>query len=381
MSEERFLQRLRDLLKQVPDPEFTAALETIGRDYLALSQRLNKISHISDGYQEQLRDLNRKLQEANHNLSTALSEVKTLRGLIPICARCKRIRDDDGMWDQIETYISQHSEAVFSHGVCPDCAKVLFPDIRSAQTPTPVETPTGVPSGPVPEEVELQSRLEAVRKDSAFQGHPLLAEVEWLGAKHVRLIRRLAKISRISDGFQRELKDANNALQESSRTDYLTGLSNRRDMMERLKAELSRANRGRLPMTLLMVDVDQFKNVNDTYGHEIGDALLKSIAATIQAALREYDHPSRWGGEEFLVLLPGTDQDDARIVAEKLRERVASLSLKHDGYALSVTVSLGLAGYQRGESLTTLLHRADEAMYGAKHLGRNRVEVAPPMHS
>jgi diguanylate cyclase (GGDEF)-like protein len=372
MGEEQILKKLATLA----EGECAQVAGEIADEYRKLHQRMNKISRISDGYQEQLRDLNRKLQEANQNLSQALAEVKTLRGLIPICARCKRIRDDDGLWDQIETYISQHSEAVFSHGVCPECAKALFPNAHRTFPKQPRTTETE-PDSVGPEEQAVQQRLEILSQDEALRGHPLMGELESLAGKHVRLARRLLKISRISDGYQRELKDANEALKESSRTDYLTGLANRRDMMDRLKAEQSRAKRGRLPLTLLMVDVDHFKTVNDAYGHEAGDRLLQAVAGTLRATLREYDVCSRWGGEEFLILLPETNAEDGAIVGGKLRDHVTRIEVDHEGYCISATISLGLACYHRGESLTSLLQRADEAMYEAKRLGRNRLATAP----
>jgi diguanylate cyclase (GGDEF)-like protein len=370
MSEAQFLKKLSALGE-------SAAADEITEEFHRLHQRMNKLSRISDSYQEQLRDLNRKLQEANQNLSQALAEVKTLRGLIPICARCKRIRDDGGMWDQIETYISHHSEAVFSHGVCPECAKALFPDVvkREQEAPRPMAARDHDEGDP--EEKALQGRLEGFRKDPALREHILMNELESLGARHIRLTRQLRKLSRISDGYQQELKGLNEALKRSSHTDYLTGLANRRDMMDRLKAELSRAKRGRLALTLLMVDVDHFKSINDTYGHETGDRVLRAIADTMRATLRQYDVCSRWGGEEFLVMLPGTGLKDGAIVAEKLREQVSSIGLEHEGNLLSATISLGLACYRRGEPLTGLLQRADEAMYEAKRLGRNQVAVEP----
>jgi diguanylate cyclase (GGDEF)-like protein len=381
MSKDRLLTQLRDAIEGGSPEQLATTLEAITEEHQKLHQRLDKISRISDGYQEQLRELNRKLQEANQNLSHALSEVKTLRGLIPICARCKRIRDDHGLWDQIETYISQHSEAVFSHGVCPECAKVLFPSAASSAQIAASSSDEGPRVAAGPAEAAIKARLAIIREDPAWKGHPLLTELDWLGVKHLRLLRRLEKISRISDGFQRDLKVMNASLQKSSRTDYLTGLANRREMMERLKAELSRTMRGRLPLSLIMADVDRFKSVNDTFGHEAGDLLLQAIAATLRAALRDYDLCSRWGGEEFLVLLPETSLEDAAVVAEKLRDRVGQVEVDNEGYRVRATISLGLSTHHRGETLTSLLQRTDEAMYSAKRLGRNRVKAAePPEH-
>lgn len=377
MSEDQLLDKLRKMLEEAPPGLAGGVLDVVSQELQKLHQRLNKISRISDGYQEQLRDLNRKLQETNQNLSHALQEVKTLRGLIPICARCKRIRDDHGLWDQIESYISQHSEAVFSHGVCPECAKVLYPTLFPVSTTA--EAPGRRPAQPEagPEERAVEARLEALRLDPALKEHPLMTELDLLGSKHIRLIRRFLKITKISDGFQRELKDLNTTLQESSRTDYLTGLSNRREMMERLKAEISRAKRSQLPLTLLMADVDHFKNINDAFGHETGDLMLTTIAAVLSTSLRGYDLCSRWGGEEFLILLPETGVEDAVVAGEKLRERISEIKMDREGHALGATISLGVADYRQGETLTTLLQRADETMYEAKRLGRNRIVVAP----
>ena len=365
------LKRLEALAAQEPNGELAGILESFSQDYRLLHQRLNKISRISDGYQEQLRGLNRELQEANRKLSTAHSEVKILRGLIPICARCKRIRDDDGLWDQVETYLSQHSEAVFSHGVCPDCAKILFPKTGPAAQPAGQQDPA-----PMREETEVQDRLEALRRDPVVTAHPLMAELDWLAGKHMRLLRRFTKVSRISDKYQQELIEISFALKEASHTDYLTGLSNRREAMVRLKAELKRAERSKVPLCVILADLDRFKQVNDSSGHEAGDRLLHAIARTLRGLLREYDLCARWGGEEFLILLPGTDLADAGVVAEKVRGRVAALALEFDGDRLACTISMGLTSHRPGEDQGTLLRRADQAMYEAKRLGGDRVVLA-----
>ena len=165
MSEERFLQKLAAL------GESEAAREIAG-DYRRMHQRMAKLARISDGYQEQLRDLNHKLQETNHDLSRALAEVKTLQGLIPICARCKRIRDDDGMWDQIESYITQHSGAVFSHGVCPECAKALFPEVAKGPKEAPRPAADPQPSGLGPEEQAIRRAPRSLPGGSGPEGTP-----------------------------------------------------------------------------------------------------------------------------------------------------------------------------------------------------------------
>jgi diguanylate cyclase (GGDEF)-like protein len=220
----------------------------------------------------------------------------------------------------------------------------------------------------------LKARLEALREDPALQGNPLLRELERLGEAHLRLMRRLEKITRISDGFQSQLKDVNESLQRASRTDVLTGLPNRRAMMEELEAERARTVREGTPMAVLMVDVDHFKRVNDTFGHEAGDRVLQGLATTLKEALRVSDVCARWGGEEFLVLLPSTDRTGALEVGEKLRKAAGALLVWAGEARISVGLSVGAALLEPGQTLDTLLSRADAAMYEAKRQGRDRVE-------
>lgn len=384
MSDERFRSTVEALLAQLP-PGLEAsrpALEALLGEEERLTRRLEKISRISDGYQARLLALNQELRETNERLSQALAEVKTLRGFIPICSHCKRIRDDQGYWNQLEAYLAEHSEASFSHGICPQCAHDLYPEFFPAEP----EAAGGEARAPRPEgpgedaedgEVEaLRSRLDALRETEGHGDHPLMAELDGLAQRHARLLRRLGKITRISDGFQRQMKELNAALLAASCTDALTGLPNRRDMVERLSTELARAARTGAPTAVLMVDVDHFKAVNDGYGHEVGDLVLQTLALAFTEGLRVYDSCARWGGEEFLILLPESDEAAARAVAEKIRARAEGVGSPRAEPLAAPTVSVGVAVHRRGEPLASLLKRADAAMYEAKRLGRNRVEVA-----
>jgi len=161
--------------------------------------------------------------------------------------------------------------------------------------------------------------------------------------------------------------------------DELTGLFNRRSVLESLTHHAAIAQRSRLPMSLLMLDVDHFKRVNDNHGHLSGDRVLRELAQTLMTRTREQDVLGRYGGEEFLVILPDTDLDGARQMAEALRKVVEATPFHaEDGQSLPITVSLGvstldLASEQRGNALIGL---ADQALYKAKQNGRNRVEVA-----
>lgn len=370
MDEAQVIKLLADALETLP-PEAGAlrpVLETLLREHRRLCSQVRKIARIGDRYPEQLRVLNQELTRANERLSQALTEVRTLQGFIPICARCKRVRDDHGYWDQVEDYVSRHSGVVFSHGVCPECARMLFPAVRAAGAAEPA--PAGKPgSDPGEEARELEQRLQALDLDPAYRDNPLRAELQDLTGRHLRLLRRLGKISRISDGFQRQLKEVNLALAEASYTDLLTGLPNRRAMVDRITSELDRSARGHSRPALLLADVDHFKQVNDTYGHEVGDQVLQGLASVFRAALRGYDTCARWGGEEFLVLLPETGLEAALGVADKLRAGVAAA---REGLP-AITISVGVAAAQEGETLTALIRRADDAMYAAKRRGRNRV--------
>jgi diguanylate cyclase (GGDEF)-like protein len=151
-------------------------------------------------------------------------------------------------------------------------------------------------------------------------------------------------------------------------TDELSGLVNRRGMQDALAREVARARRGRTPTSVVLIDIDRFKAINDAHGHATGDAVLKIVAHEIAGAVRASDTIARWGGEEFLVLLPDTPLHGARICAEHIRAAVERISAP-----LAVTVSLGTAELGDGEPAHLAIGRADQRLYEAKSSGRNRV--------
>ncbi|WPC03206.1 diguanylate cyclase [Pseudomonas benzenivorans] len=168
-----------------------------------------------------------------------------------------------------------------------------------------------------------------------------------------------------------ELTEANQQLSLLARRDALTGLHNRLAATERLREEFLRAQRSGKPYALLLLDVDYFKKVNDTHGHAVGDAVLKHVASLLGVALRQTDFVARYGGEEFLVLLPECDRSNALLVAEKIRQRVASATVPGVGH---ITLSCGVAMADVGDQDEDLAVRlADQALYQAKDAGRNRV--------
>jgi len=174
-------------------------------------------------------------------------------------------------------------------------------------------------------------------------------------------------------------------LMAQSRVDAKTGLLNVSTWERESENELSRSVRLPSPVAVVLVDIDHFKVVNDTYGHLVGDRVLKSIAEALTGQSRDYDRVGRFGGEEFVLLLAQTNQHDACKIAERLRGYVASLDIpiddRPDAPTLKVTISIGVTALARGESyeLTDLLAAADSAMYAAKQAGRNRVAFAAPL--
>lgn len=224
--------------------------------------------------------------------------------------------------------------------------------------------------------LEERYRLERVTHLSdAYQQLARQRETH-LGERFNKQLRQLEKLARISDRYQQMMRDLNLALNEASNRDVLTGLGNRRLLMDRLKEESERATRRGQGYALAMLDVDQFKHVNDTHGHETGDRVLIAIATTLQAGLREYDVCGRWGGEEFLVLLPETSAAEGLVVMERVRQNIAELAVRTDNDAICVTASIGVSQHVPGETFSLTIKRADAALLDAKRAGRNRAVVA-----
>jgi diguanylate cyclase (GGDEF)-like protein len=179
--------------------------------------------------------------------------------------------------------------------------------------------------------------------------------------------------------MERELGEAKDSLEKLANTDELTELANRRSLLQQLKAEVDRAHRYQRPLSLVLLDLDHFKRVNDTYGHAVGDDVLRATARAMEHVCRDLDLPGRMGGEEFAVLLPETDPEGAQIVADRLRIEIARCLHEPGGDAsFRVTASLGVATLVPGSDrdIENLMQAADEALYRAKELGRNRVAIS-----
>ena len=196
----------------------------------------------------------------------------------------------------------------------------------------------------------------------------------------VRIAKLQAKVERDRKTILEQLADKNalnRKLRTASLTDPLTGLPNRRHAMNRVDVEWKATERNGIPFCVIMLDIDKFKMVNDTFGHDVGDEVLQATALAVKGALRGEDEVCRLGGEEFLVICRGAFEKDGAIVAERIRAAVESNIVKSPGYDRAITVSLGVAGTHGGvSSLMALLKASDEAVYQAKNEGRNCVRVA-----
>lgn len=214
-----------------------------------------------------------------------------------------------------------------------------------------------------------------------------------------RLLRDTVKLTRIGDASQRkllqaydqieqqkaalqkahlELTDAHRLLERAARTDHLTGVANRRGLVSWLQEAEHGLDRNGQPFALVLCDIDDFKQVNDRHGHEHGDRVLVEVARLLQDGLGEGSRLGRWGGEEFLVLLPGRDLAEAVAVAENLRAVVNNAHFGCNGRALLVTLTFGVTACHTPVGLDRLLQRADEALYKGKQTGKNLVVIAEP---
>ena len=199
---------------------------------------------------------------------------------------------------------------------------------------------------------------------------------------HATIKRQIQELNEHRDLLEKEVKErtyeleqANKKLDIISRTDELTQLPNRRDMHKTIEKEVERANRTGKPFSVIFIDIDHFKNVNDTYGHATGDAVLKSVSSTIRSLLRKYDVLARYGGEEFLTLLPETEVNDAALVAERFRKQIENQTIFFGDQEIKATITLGVAQYDSSLGAERCIQLADKALYDGKETGRNKVVI------
>lgn len=218
-------------------------------------------------------------------------------------------------------------------------------------------------------DVGPQPDLQALREDASRS----LSEIN---QQYEGVIRKLGQLLAEKEKLTQELRRANEALAVLARTDALTELPNRRALEDFLRRSVARSARDGSWLSVVALDIDHFKQLNDTYGHAAGDAVLSAVGKLLPTQCREGDMPARYGGEEFTLVLPGTDGPGALVVAERVRRAVEALETRFDGRRLKVTLSLGVAAAEGAATQphSALMARADAALYRAKHSGRNRVE-------
>jgi diguanylate cyclase (GGDEF)-like protein len=171
-----------------------------------------------------------------------------------------------------------------------------------------------------------------------------------------------------SKKLERKLKEANDKLKDLAYIDYLTGVLNRRALIDRLGQEMKRSKREFKPLSIILLDIDAFKEINDTYGHITGDQVLKAFARSIKESLRTYDILGRFGGDEFLICLPDTDFDSAIDIAERIRKNIAKIEVQKGDVVIKLSSSAGITYYDHNsiEDLDTLISKVDYIMYRSK---------------
>jgi diguanylate cyclase (GGDEF)-like protein len=214
----------------------------------------------------------------------------------------------------------------------------------------------------------LAACLHFLLDGSIFPHFTLLLQIYFAGAFYITV---LYLVSRIKERYISEHRLARD-MSKLAMTDSLTQVDNRRLLTQLLLEEVTRAERHVLPLSVILLDLDKFKNINDTFGHNAGDEVLQAVAGQLRPAIRTSDPFGRWGGDEFLVLATNTDGKQAVELAGRLRDTLEKFHFPRVG---QVTASFGVSTYQRGDSPETLIRRADMGLYKAKSNGRNRVEA------
>ncbi len=223
----------------------------------------------------------------------------------------------------------------------------------------------------------LQAISEELRNADDFNSLNIVLDKMLSAVKDIiksggNLNNRMAESSQELKCLREKLEKA----QQASETDILTGLANRRKFEDRLSSEIEKSLKNKTPLSLVMADIDHFKRVNDTFGHLTGDSVLKALAALFRKQLKGKDLAARFGGEEFMLMLPETDLENAIIVAENLRKSLSKMEWRHKASGKNmgkITISLGVAQYKPNESKKKFIERTDKALYFAKSHGRNMV--------
>ena len=253
---------------------------------------------------------------------------------------------------------------------------VMMPHVDGMEVARRVKSNTNLPFIPIIMQTALDTTEDKVEGLEAGADDYITKPIEFPELKaRLRSMLRIKRLQEELEERERQLLEANERLRYMSQTDGLTGLDNRRHLEQQLDSMFAHAKRLNEPLSCVMCDLDRFKAVNDTYGHQAGDAVLKQFARILKIEAREkVDRVGRYGGEEFMVLLPGTVLDAAVTFAERVRKEVEARTFTFEGGAIKRTASFGVAGWPHPKiaSCDALVRAADDALYVAKETGRNR---------
>ncbi|HEX5970288.1 MAG TPA: diguanylate cyclase [Gemmatimonadaceae bacterium] len=253
---------------------------------------------------------------------------------------------------------------------------VMMPDITGIEVAQRIKGNRSLPFIPIIMQTALDSTEAKVEGLEAGADDYITKPIDFAELKaRLRSMLRIKRLQEALEERERELLEMNERLRYMSLTDGLTGLDNRRHLNERIDEMFQHAQRLNEPFSVVMCDLDKFKSVNDTYGHQAGDEVLKQLASILKDEAREIDRVGRYGGEEFLLLLPGTVLDAAVTFAERVRKHVERHTFTFPGGSTTRTASFGVAGWPhpRINDSDSLVRMADDALYVAKETGRNRV--------
>ncbi|HXT17977.1 MAG TPA: diguanylate cyclase [Gemmatimonadaceae bacterium] len=253
---------------------------------------------------------------------------------------------------------------------------VMMPKIDGIEVARRVKGNVALPFIPIIMQTALDATENKVEGLEAGADDYITKPIDFAELKaRLNSMLRIKRLQEELEERERQLLEANERLRHMSQTDALTGLDNRRHLEERIDEMFELAKRLNEPFSIVMCDLDRFKSVNDTYGHQAGDAVLKQFAKILRHEVREIDRAGRYGGEEFMLLLPGTVLDAAVTFAERVRKNVEQHTFTFDGTSIQRTASFGVAAWPhpRISHCDGLVRSADDALYVAKETGRNKV--------
>jgi two-component system cell cycle response regulator len=253
---------------------------------------------------------------------------------------------------------------------------VMMPTIDGMEVARRIKGNPNLPFIPIIMQTALDSTEDKVEGLESGADDYITKPIDFPELKaRLRSMLRIKRLQEALEERERQLLEANERLRYMSQTDGLTGLDNRRYLEERLEEMFELAKRLNEPFSTVMFDLDRFKSVNDTYGHQVGDLVLRDLAKILSSEAREVDRVGRYGGEEFMLLLPGTVLDAAVAFAERVRKQIEAHTFTFDGGTLTRTASVGVAGWPhpRVADCEALVRSTDDALYVAKETGRNKV--------